>query len=124
MSKTLDEIPEKTAEIAPKRRGPILSPRSAAVTAPAIDITKAVCNYANFCRVTGAPEEVVLDLGLNDNPMAAPTGAVVVTQRVVLNYYTAKRLLHALHLTIQRHEEAFGAIEVDVQKRLTPRARG
>ena len=39
-------------------------------------------------------------------------------QRVVLNFYTAKRLLHALHVSVQRHEEVFGTLEVDVQKRV------
>jgi Protein of unknown function (DUF3467) len=87
-------------------------------------VSKAVCNYSNFCRVIGTPEEVLLDLGLNENPLAAPTVPIVVTQRVVLNYFTAKRLLHALHLTVQRYEAAFGVIEVDVQKRLSPSAWG
>ena len=93
------------------------------IAAPSIDAGSALCNYANFCRVIGTPEEVVLDLGLNENPTAVPVDAIVVTQRVVLNYFTAKRLLHALHLTLQRHEDAFGVIEVDVQKRISPRAR-
>jgi len=35
----------------------------------------------------------------------------------VTNLYTAKRLLHVLQLTVQRHEATFGAIETDVQKR-------
>ncbi len=36
------------------------------------------------------------------------------------NSYTAKRLLHALQLTIQRHEATFGVLEIDVQKRIRP----
>jgi hypothetical protein len=87
-----------------------------------VDDSKAVCSYANFCRVTGTPEELILDFGLNSQPFGAPTEPVDVNQRLVLNYYTAKRLLHALHLSVQRHENAFGALEVDVQKRVTPRA--
>jgi len=47
-----------------------------------------------------------------------------VVQRTVLNFYTAKRLLHALHLTLERHEAAFGVLEIDVQKRITPGWRG
>ena len=57
----------------------------------ALDVKHAVCNYSNFCRVIGTPEEVLLDLGLNENPTVAPTEPVAVTQRVVLNYFTAKR---------------------------------
>jgi len=40
----------------------------------------------------------------------------------VVNYYTAKRMLAALQLTIQRHEAAFGTLETDVQKRVRPNA--
>jgi hypothetical protein len=47
-----------------------------------------------------------------------PSEPVIITQRLVTNYYTAKRLLHALHLSVQRHEQAFGVLEVDVQKRV------
>jgi hypothetical protein len=35
----------------------------------------------------------------------------------VMNFYTAKRLLTALGMTIQRHEGTFGAIELDVRRR-------
>jgi hypothetical protein len=34
-----------------------------------------------------------------------------------LNFYTSKRLLTALGMTIQRHEQTFGAIELDVRRR-------
>jgi hypothetical protein len=95
----------------------------AAPALPALDSSRAVCNYTNFCRVIGTPEEVLLDLGLNDNPTTAPPVPVAVTQRVVMNYYTAKRLLAALRLTVERHEAAFGVIEVDVQRRLTHQGR-
>ncbi|HJT31993.1 MAG TPA: DUF3467 domain-containing protein [Pirellulales bacterium] len=74
--------------------------------------------YANFCRVTGTPEEVILDFGLNHEPFGMPTKPIGVQQRTVLNFYTAKRMLAALETTINRHEEAFGEIEVDVQKRV------
>jgi Protein of unknown function (DUF3467) len=78
----------------------------------------AVSNYANFCRVTGTPEELIIDFGLNPQPVGIPTEPVVITQRIVTNYYTAKRMMHALQLTLQRHEEAFGVLETDIQKRL------
>ena len=96
----------------------------AATQAVAVDTSCADCNYSNFCRVIGTPEEVLLDLGLNENPTMTPTDPVVVTQRVVLNYFTANRLWHALQITLQRHEAAFGVIETDIQKRLAPRSRG
>jgi Protein of unknown function (DUF3467) len=85
------------------------------------DAGVSVC-YANFCRVTGTPEELILDFGLNAQPMGAVT-QIEVKQRLVTNYFTAKRLLHALGLSIQRHESAFGVLETDVQKRVMPALR-
>jgi hypothetical protein len=84
----------------------------------------AVCLYANFCRVTGTPEELILDFGLNAQPFGMPTEPVEVKQRIVTNYFTAKRMLQALHLSVQRHEAAFGVLETDVQKRVVGSARG
>lgn len=78
----------------------------------------ASCSYANFCRVTGTPEELIIDFGLNSQPFGVPSEPVQITQRIVTNYYTAKRMLHALHLSVQRHEQAFGVLETDVQKRV------
>ena len=83
-----------------------------------VDDSTAACCYANFCRVTGTPEELIIDFGLNSQPFGVPTEPVKVTERIVTNYFTAKRLLHALHLSVQRHEQAFGVLEVDVNKRV------
>jgi hypothetical protein len=83
-----------------------------------VDDSHASCSYANFCRVTGTPEELIIDFGLNAQPFGVPSEPVVITQRLVTNYFTAKRLLHALHLSVQRHEQAFGVLETDVQKRV------
>ena len=88
-----------------------------------LDDSKAVACYANFCRVTGTPEEVILDFGLNPQPFGVPADAVIVSQRIITNLYTAKRMLHALQLTVQRHEAAFGVLETDVQKRVLRTAR-
>ncbi|MCL6502080.1 MAG: DUF3467 domain-containing protein [Pirellulales bacterium] len=88
-----------------------------------VDDSKLVAMYANFCRVTGTPEELIIDFGLNPQPFGVPTEPVVVSQRIVTNFYTAKRLLAALQLTIQRHEAAFGVLETDVQKRVVPSMR-
>jgi len=83
----------------------------------------ASCSYANFCRVTGSPEELIIDFGVNAQPMSANDQPVEINQRIVLNFFTAKRLLHALHVSVQRHEKVFGEIETDIQKRVIPEAR-
>ena len=85
-----------------------------------IDDKGAIANYANFCRVTGTPEELIIDFGLNPQPIGVPTQPIPVTQRIITNFYTAKRMLHALTMTVQRHEATFGVLEIDVQKRVRP----
>ena len=87
-----------------------------------IDEDNAVCSYANFCRVTGSHEELIVDFGLNSQGMNVGEKPIEIKQRIVLNFYTAKRLLHALHLSIQNHEKVFGNLEIDVQKRVKPPA--
>jgi hypothetical protein len=89
-----------------------------------IDDSKVMALYANFCRVTGTPEELIIDFGLNPQPFGMPTHPIPVTQRIITNFYTAKRMLHALQLTIQRHEATFGVLETDVQKRVRAGAAG
>lgn len=83
-----------------------------------VDDAKALSCYANFCRVTGTPEEVIMDFGLNPQPFGTPTQPIAIAERIICNYYTAKRFLAALQMTVQRHEAAFGALETDVQKRV------
>ena len=85
-----------------------------------IDDSNVLASYANFCRVTGTPEELIIDFGLNPQPYGVPSHPIKVTQRLITNFYTAKRMLHALTLTIQRHEATFGVLETDVQKRVQP----
>jgi len=83
-----------------------------------VNETNLVSSYANFCRVTGSPEELIVDFGMNSQPMGGGQMPVDISQRIVLNFYTAKRLLHALHVSVQRHEEVFGKIETDIKKRV------
>jgi hypothetical protein len=109
---------EKTAEAAGPAGEPAARPQQVKV-----DDSKLIAMYANFCRVTGTPEELIIDFGLNPQPFGVPTEPVVVSQRIVTNFYTAKRMLHALQLTLQRHEQAFGVLETDVQKRVVPAMR-
>ena len=74
--------------------------------------------YSNFFRVTGTFEELVLDFGMHTGAMS-PNGPepVKLSQRMVLSFPTAKRLLAALQVAVARHEQVFGPVEVDPQKR-------
>jgi len=120
----------------PDREPDDISPKTESGPAPApqqqqqqriqveIDDSKVLATYANFCRVTGTPEELIIDFGLNPQPFGLPTHPIPVSQRIITNFYTAKRMLHALQLTIQRHEATFGVLETDVQKRVRPGVMG
>lgn len=110
MSST-DNAPVAATEAAPQ-------PQQQAPVQVNVDDSHAVAAYANFCRVTGSPEELIVDFGLNPQPVGVPKDPIHVTQRVILNFYTAKRLLAALQLSVQRHEAVFGVLETDIQKRL------
>lgn len=92
-------------------------PQSQQTTEVVVDDSGALPSYSNFCRVTATPEEVILDFGLNPQPFATGRQEVKANQRIVMNFYTSKRLLTALGMTIQRHEQTFGSIELDVRRR-------
>lgn len=78
--------------------------------------------YANAFRANGTAEEVMLDFGLN---VTQPTGrqedpveiVFRVDKRIVVNYYSAKRLAMTLGQMVRRYEQQFGEIELDVAKR-------
>jgi hypothetical protein len=78
--------------------------------------------YANAFRTNGTAEEVMLDFGINLIAPPTPGGnqpeiTFQITQRVILNYYSAKRLAITLSQLIRRHEEQFGELQLDVNKR-------
>ena len=93
------------------------NPQAQQQTEVVVDDSGTLPSYSNFCRVTATPEEVILDFGLNPQPFATGRQDVKANQRIVMNFYTAKRLLTALGMTIQRHEGTFGSIELDVRRR-------
>lgn len=101
----------------PKTNSPPLQPQPDQVQ---INDSQVVGQYANFCRLSGMPEELLLDFGLNLQSVSGTTQPIVGSQKVVTGWYTAKRLAQVLELTIQRHEAAFGPLELDVQKRARP----
>ena len=85
-----------------------------------VEDDNAVATYANFCRVTGSPEELIVDFGLNPQPIGVPKDPIQVKQRIIVNFYTAKRLLAALQMSVARHESVFGVLETDINKRVRP----
>jgi uncharacterized protein DUF3467 len=82
--------------------------------------------YTNFCRVSVTPEELVLDFGLNTQMAPNPQEAIRLTHRVVMNFFTAKRLMNALIGVVSQFENTYGALELDFQRRVRaiPRPAG
>src|SRR5262245_65155687 len=72
--------------------------------------------YSNFARVTSTAEEVIIDFCLNPNPFLQGRQEINVSQRLIMNFYTAKRLFSALGRTLQLHENTFGPVELDVNR--------
>ena len=75
--------------------------------------------YVNFFRVTGNADEVLLDLGMYSQVVGA-TGPepVHLTHRLIMNFFTAKKLAELLRVVVARHEQSFGVVETDVNRRL------
>ncbi len=117
---------EKSGDTPAEASAPSAESAPAAAAAPqaqqtqevVVDDSSANAGYANFCRVSSTPEELILDLGLNPTPYATGKVDVKVNQRIILNHFTAKRLWSALSMALQRHEQAFGVLETDVRKRV------
>lgn len=87
-----------------------------------INEDKMETSYANAFRTNGTAEEVMIDFGMNTVAQAAQSGAPTqvlfqLTDRIVLNYFSAKRLAITLTQMIRRHEQQFGEVELDVAKR-------
>jgi hypothetical protein len=85
-----------------------------------IDESRVSTVYSNFCRVTGTPEEVILDFALNSKPFEVSSEPIDVTQRIILTPITAKRLIYALGMSVERHEATFGVLETNVTRRVRP----
>ena len=88
-----------------------------------VDEREMITNYANGFRTHTTPEEVLVDFGLNlvtREPSGEQQAGQVnfeVTDRIIMNYYTAKRLALSLGQIIRRHEEQFGELQLNVAQR-------
>jgi hypothetical protein len=89
-----------------------------------VDVSKMQTVYCNFVRLSlsSSTEEVVMDAGMHTG-ILTPGGMepIHLTHRLVMNPFVAKRLLESLRQIVARHEQAFGALEMDPQKRLRQR---
>jgi hypothetical protein len=86
-----------------------------------VDASRIATFYANYFRVSVTPEEVILDAGVNPYTVPKPAEPIQLSHRMIVNLYTAKRLLNALQATVRQHENTFGELELDFQKRMKPK---
>jgi len=91
-----------------------------------IDESEMSTNYTNAFRSNASAEEVFIDFGINfTSPIQQKQGeqgpaAEIVFKgrdRVVMNYYTAKRLAITLGQIVRRHEEKFGELKLNAAER-------
>ncbi len=83
-------------------------------------------NYVSGFRPTVTAEEVILDFGLN---LIRPTGnrdepqevVFQTSSRLIMSYFSAKRLAVALAQIIRQYEQQFGPVELNAAKRRTSR---
>lgn len=102
------------------------TPKGQVAQAPAnfaIDPAPAPLTYTNFARVSITPEEIVLDLAVNTQLAPDPNQPIRTSNRIVMNFFTAKRLVGALQQVVQQHEASFGPLELDYNKRMLPGAK-
>ena len=109
-------------------------PKGAAAPAPAeagqqqvalrLDERELHTAYANAFRTNATPEEMVVDFGFNSvspAPQGQPGGQAQIlfklNNRVVLNYYTAKRLALSLGQVVRQYEETYGEIKLNAEER-------
>jgi len=98
---------------------PVPQPSSSPGASPiTFDESQIAADYANVGRLSGTPEEIILDFGFQVQSGGDSTNAVANTLRIVTGWHTAKRMFQALLLTVQRHEQTFGPLELDARKRL------
>jgi len=84
----------------------------------ATDASRISTVYTNFCRVSVTPEELILDFGLNTQLTPTPTAeSIQLSHRVVMNFYTAKRVMNALLGVVSQHENSYGVLELDFNRR-------
>ncbi len=83
-----------------------------------LDYSDVATAYSNWYQVLGTPEEVILEFGLTPSLGMVTAEPVRIKQRLVMSFYTAKRLVTHLHYAIRRYESIFGELEIDVPARI------
>jgi hypothetical protein len=77
------------------------------------DDSKMKTSYANVCNVLGTREEIMLLFGANQAWHGGQKEVTVaLSDRVVLNPYAAKRLMHLLEQGLKEYEARYGELKL------------
>lgn len=98
-----------------KEEGKAPAPAERPAGAPKViwDDSKMRTSYANVCNVLGTREEVMLLFGANQAWQAGQKEVTVaLSERIVLNPYAAKRLMHMLEQGLREYEARYGELKI------------
>lgn len=79
--------------------------------------------YVNAFRTNANADEVVVDMGMN---LVTPAGQggrqqgeilFTISDRMIMNYYSAKRLAMMLSQVVRQHEQQFGELKLNAAER-------
>ena len=77
------------------------------------DDAKMNTSYANVCNVLGTREEIMLLFGANQQWRTGQKEVtVVLSDRIVLNPYAAKRLFRMLEQGLREYESRYGELKI------------
>lgn len=108
--------PEPQATTSTPPPGPQGAPQQIQVP---VDLSALASGYVNWFRFTGSAEELIIDLGLAPQlGQIPPTEPIKLTHRLVMSFFTAKRLLQNLHRAVSIYEAHYGPVEIDPNRRL------
>ncbi len=86
------------------------NPRQQGARRLRIDERGIAVESCDYWLISGTPEEVVIRFG--DSKGSGGGNPINITHKIVLNYYTAKRLQDALSQTVAKYDEALKSMNV------------
>jgi hypothetical protein len=96
-----------------KDAGRVMPERPAGAPKVVWDDSKMQTSYANVCNVLGTREEIMLLFGANQAWHGGQKEVtVLLSNRVVLNPYAAKRLLQLLEQGLKEYESRYGELKL------------
>jgi hypothetical protein len=87
------------------------------VTTVRWDDSRMTSTYANVCNVSSTREEVTLLFGTNQTwHTGQPELTVMLTDRIILNPFAAKRLSLLLNNIMTEYESRFGELQIETPR--------